>query len=118
MSGHLRYIHKGEDVRNLRGVLNAIIRRVMMLPDDRVPIGDSVTFRWAKLDEEMAVGDSATASLWGEDGESWDADTGENVTVYAPPVQASAIALDTWIRIYQIPDGTKWIVDLAACPEE
>lgn len=94
---------------------NAYVQAAMMDCGFRYVVG-MTTFRWGKLDADLTSGSSATVSLWGTNGESWGSDTGDNVTAYAPPFQTSTIASGTWVRVYKMPGGSMWIVDLAGCP--
>lgn len=56
---------------------------------------------YGKLDGALASGDSVTMSIWYWTGSAW-ADSGDNLTVYAPPLLSSgSIASGKWVR-------TKW----------
>jgi hypothetical protein len=66
---------------------------------------------WGKLDGALAYNGSATCSIWEDDPL---ADSGRNVTVYAPPLLASgSLASGSWVKIERI--AGKWYVTGAPC---
>ena len=78
------------------------------------------TLEWAILDETLSEGSTATASIY-RGGPSVEdlADSGENVTVGAPPLMGSdtgtgpdvdTIASGSWVLIVQMDDGYWWII--------
>ena len=93
-------------------------------PEMGPPAADNVTFRQGKLDSSLAVGGSATVSIWKNsttdsylanvdetDGE----DTGDNwEDCWAPLVQDSAIASGTFVTVMET--GGERLVIMARCP--
>ncbi len=81
------------------------------------PVG-LTPFRWGTLDGSLDAGGTATASLWCSTNggwEGWDVDSGEDETVYAPPLMASG-SLDAgiWVLIGRI--NGRWVVIGRECP--
>ena len=111
---------KREDLERTFRAVREVERRMRNVRGHRArwtgrPAGQK--WRWGKLDAELAVSGTATVSCWQTTGggwKGWDEDSGTNVTAYAPPVQASAIASGTWVLIALI--NGRWVVVLAACP--
>ncbi len=75
-------------------------------------------FRWGKLDGTLSSGGTATMSCWRDSTsklwDGWGEDSGENITVYAPPILSSgSLSSGTWV--YAERKGSKWVVMEAEC---
>jgi hypothetical protein len=69
-----------------------------------------------KLDEDHLSGDTATYSLYSDDGLT---DSGVNVEVEDTPVFIDAgkkLAANTWARLYRGDDGNYYLLSPSSCP--